>query len=340
MHTASVCWEEALRSFLLHVKATRADATCEFYETQLTMLCRWAELEHIPLDRFGKREMDAYLVYRSEEGNAHTGGGVSETTLHHDSLCAKVFLKWCVKYDVLDRSPLADYQIRRAPKPPKYMPSQEDMQTLLAATSTFWERDSNSSVRYVNLSRLSFHRERNHAILITLLDSACRIGEILSLKVEDYRKEEARITITKAKGREPREIPVSEPCAAAIADWLKIRSRVMKSVPVDEDQGWLFMSETGTRLAEHRFLKTLRRITDFVGLTDKITLHSLRRYSLNRLAKTNLLAAQLIAGHKDTKTTLGYTQIDPDFIRAEHAKAGVLGGILVSKRSVRKKSLL
>jgi len=70
-----------------------------------------------------------------------------------------------------------------------------------------------------------------------------------------------------------------------------------------------------------------------VDLTDRITLHSLRRFSLNKPAKKNLLMAQRIAGHKDPKTTLIYTEIDPDFIRAEHQETGVVRGIIQSKQA-------
>jgi len=43
-------WQEALRDFLLRLQAAR-----DFYPAQLTMPCRWAERENIPLDGFGKR---------------------------------------------------------------------------------------------------------------------------------------------------------------------------------------------------------------------------------------------------------------------------------------------
>ncbi len=61
---------------------------------------------------------------------------------------------------------------------------------------------------------------------------------------------------------------------------------------------------------------------------------------MNRLAKHNLLAAQTIAGHKETKTTLLYTKLDPDFVREMHDAVGVVKGILGSKRPDRRKKLV
>ncbi len=47
----------------------------------------------------------------------------------------------------------------------------------------------------------------------------------------------------------------------------------------------------------------------------------------------NLLATQQIAGHKETRTTLLYTQLDPDFVRDVHDSVGVVRGILESRRA-------
>jgi site-specific recombinase XerD len=82
-----------------------------------------------------------------------------------------------------------------------------------------------------------------------------------------------------------------------------MRAKVMENASAGEDEGWLFVNEYGGRMDESRFLKAIKSVIRYAKLSEGITLHSLRRYSLNRLAKTNLLAAQAIAGHKETKTT-------------------------------------
>ena len=107
-----------------------------------------------------------------------------------------------------------------------------------------------------------------------------------------------------------------------------------------EDEGWLFLSEFGGRLDEGRFLKALKKFVGWAGISDRVTLHSLRRYSLNRLAKVNLLATQQIAGHKETRTTLLYTQLDPDFVRGVHDSVGVVRGVLENKREAKARKRL
>src|SRR5947209_7856386 len=110
MGTPPTTWEGALRSFLLHLKAVRAEKTVRYYKVQLSQLVPWANSQNISLDDFGKRILDEYLSYRLD-------GGTSRMTLRHDALCAKVFTRWCARNDYLKRDPLAEYEVRKAPTP-------------------------------------------------------------------------------------------------------------------------------------------------------------------------------------------------------------------------------
>jgi site-specific recombinase XerD len=337
----TVSWEEALRSFLLHYKGSnRAPKTVEFYRKQLDLLARWAECSQIPVEGFGKRQIDAYLAERVDHG-------ISPTTLHHDALCAKVFMKWCVRYDVIPRNLLADYQVATAPVPYKYMPTQENITKLLWAVSNYYDRERNPDARYISAAKRSFHRDRNYALVLLLLDTACRVGEVMSLKLDNWQEREMvvkgtktkvwHVTVEKAKGKRPRSIPVSATGAQAVNAWLRVRSRIMKEVPASEDEGYVFITEMGTRIDEGKFLKALKRIVRFAELPDMIGNHSLRRYSLNKLAKTDLLGAQRIAGHRRTETTLIYTELDPEHVLDVHTRAAVVDDLVTAKRPPRKR---
>jgi site-specific recombinase XerD len=107
----------------------------------------------VPFAGFGKRHLDRYLVDRKN-------GGKSQTTLYYDAICAKAFFTWCVKNDLLDRSRLAEYQVRNAPQPHRYMPSDEDVQTLIRTIHDYWNVAKNPNVRYYDVKKRLFHRER------------------------------------------------------------------------------------------------------------------------------------------------------------------------------------
>lgn len=328
--TSNTTWDESVREFLLHLQASKAVKTVRFYDVQLRQLTRWADENNAPFASFGKRHLDRYLAHRSKT--------VSRTTLRHDAVAAKAFFKWCARNDFLDRSPLAEYEIHAAPRTNKYMPSDEDMKALLVAIYAFWDPAQNPDVRHNAALRRTMHRDRNYAIILLLIDSACRIGEVLSLRVEDWRPREKLFTVRETKGKEPRILPLSNASIEAVSHWLKVRQKLMASA--SEDPGYLFITEYGTKIDESTFLKALKTILRWATLPNNITLHSLRRYSLNRLAKNNLLAAQAIAGHKSPLTTLLYTKLDPDFIREVHRDTGVLDAVLSNRRITRRRKLL
>jgi site-specific recombinase XerD len=326
-------WNEAIRSFLIHDKAIHARKTVIFHRTHLTALASWAEREGISLEAFGKRHLDEYLVYRREKGLSHK-------TIYHDAVNTKVLLKWCKRNDIIERNPLADYEVRQPPKTSMFMPTENDMVRLLEVALGYWDPKKNFKASYATAKRRGFHRDRNYAIILLLLDSACRINEVLALKMDDYQESEKQITIQESKGRTARVIPVSSDAVEAISVWLSMRRSILKQVPKEKDEGWLFISETGRMISNSSFLRALKGMMAFGEMTEKITLHSLRRFSLNRLAKNNLMAAQAIAGHKDAKTTLIYTKIDPEFLRSAHEQTAVVSTLLRSKRADKRKRLV
>lgn len=218
------------------------------------------------------------------------------------------------------------------------MPAEKDVQALLQAARDFWDPRKNAQARFNCVRKRTFHRERAYALLLGLVDTSCRIGEVLHLTQDNVQGRQ--ITVTNTKSKKTRYIPLSKETVAALAEWKGRRAVLLADVPRDEREEWLFLSETGGRMDEHTFLASLKSVVNYAGLNRKITLHSVRRYSLNKLAKSaNLMAAQEIAGHSDPKTTRIYAKADADFVRAEHSKADVLGGILQSKRAAKRPRL-
>ena len=108
----------------------------------------------------------------------------------------------------------------------------------------YWNPTTNPDARYIPPGKRIFHRDRNYAIILGLLDTCCRIGELLSLKVNDVKLKDREILIRQSKGREPRTIPISGDWVAAVEIWLRQREKAMSGLPAGEDEGWLFVNET------------------------------------------------------------------------------------------------
>jgi site-specific recombinase XerD len=239
----SAPWNEAVKGFFLHYRATRELQTAKTYRAYLRQLADWANTERIEITSFTQRHLVAYLAHRKDMGR-------SDTTVCHDALYATMFFEWCNKNDFVHRDPLAEFKVRNPPKTFKFKPTDENVRDLLEAVLTFYDKTINpTSARGHSAKNRTFHRDRMYAVEAVKIDSACRIGEIMNLQVSDYGSTEKgrQLTVRYAKGREPRILPVSPSCAEAIDEWLKVRARVISNAPHGADEGWLFMSETGGR---------------------------------------------------------------------------------------------
>ena len=330
--TTDYTWGEAFRDYLVSLEAhNRAEKTVAFYRVQLRQLLRWTDTESIPFEQFGKRHMDRFLAERRKT--------VSRSTLRHDAVAAVAFFKWCSRNDYLLRNPLAEYEVKAAPRPAKYVPTDEEVRGLLRALDNYWNPEENPGMKNIPRARRAVHRERNRAIVLMLLDTAARIGEVGHLKLTDYRAKEREITIRESKGKEPRTLPLSPKTVEAVTDWLRVRERMMANALPDDDEQWLFLSEYGTMLDLARFGKSIKGVLRWAGINDKITLHDLRHYSLTRLAKANRVVAQQIAGHKDPRTTDIYIHLDADYTRQVHAEVGTVDAVLENRRLARRKRL-
>jgi integrase len=315
---------------LLHKEAYYRPRTVRYYAVQLGQLVDWSTKNDVPFEHFGKRHMDRYAVYRRESG-------VSETTLHHDGICAKNFQQWCVENDLLNRSLLAEYKVPRAPKPFVYTPTSEEVAALLVALKDYWDPEKNPAVRFEPSVNRGFHRDRNYALFFGLVETGCRIGEMLSLKLGDYDPAARRVTFRETKGKESRTIPVSPEWCAALEVWLKTRRRVTREL--DNDEGWIFISVFGGRLDEGRMNHTMNKARKYAGLRH-FTPHGFRHYTITKLSSVGLPATQIMVGHKDPKTTMGYIDVTEQRMREVHERAGIARRVLVSKRPAERKRLI
>lgn len=129
---ATVNWEEAIRSFLLHEQATKAAKTVMQRRTCTTQLAHWCEDHDISLQDFGMRDLDEYIVLRQQMG-------LKPKTVYHDAVSAKVFTKYCKHYDLLERDPLSTYMVRNPPEIERWLPTSDDMKRLLKVAHDFWD---------------------------------------------------------------------------------------------------------------------------------------------------------------------------------------------------------
>ncbi|BDI31462.1 tyrosine recombinase XerC [Capsulimonas corticalis] len=309
-------WQEAVSDFLLQTRTSREESTEVFYRERLKLLCRWAEGRKITLGDFRARHMREYLNERGEK--------VSDATRRHDAVAARTFFKFCKREEYVTADPLTGYQVPKAERPYVKCPSDDEIRALLTAVTDRYKPSINPKSRFIHAGARLFFGRRNYAIVAGLLETAARIGEMLALTVDDYQPKEGQIVIRKAKGDEPRIIPISSYWIQTVDAYLRVRPKV--------DSPLLFISEFGGEITVSEFGKVFRGYLDYASLSG-FSLHGLRHYALTQLAKTDLWAASQIAGHKDLTVTRRYLHGDPVHVRSVHEAAAPLGRLLHTSRS-------
>jgi integrase/recombinase XerD len=155
---------------------------------------------------------------------------------------------------------------------------------------------------------------RDRAILGTLAYSACRVGELVRLRVGDYKSSGGhRILELYGKGGKERRVPLHPEAVERIDLWIEMAGIM------DDGDGALFRPTSTARgagrdgfrpkaLTIRAVEKLVERYVRQLGLDPAVTVHSLRVTALTtaRERGADIIDLQDFAGHSDPRTTLTY----------------------------------
>jgi integrase/recombinase XerD len=159
---------------------------------------------------------------------------------------------------------------------------------------------------------------RDTVLLSTLYDTAARVQEICDLNTADIRAARPMLLTLHGKGSKTRRVPVMDPTARLLEDYLDKRAR-HPGVGADADP--LFQDPNQTRLTRWGVTKLLAKHVESLRRRDpayaagvNITPHVIRRTRAMHLlkAKVNLIYIRDLLGHADVSTTEIYARADPE----------------------------
>jgi len=275
--------------------------------------------------------MSAYLVARKNQPGPH-GKTVSDRTRHHYAVAAKVFFKFCKQQTMIRTDPLKDYQCPGFNRKIVRVPTTEEVTKILNATKEFWDVKKRKGAKYVGERHASYYAVRNFAIVSGLVTTACRIGEMLSLTVADYRPDDQSVIFRDTKTGIDREVPISKAWVPFVNEYLERRPKEAKT-------DCLFVNRNGDAMVVGIFAKAFKDIAIFAGM-EWLTLHKLRHYAATRLAERDLFAAKEILGHSRIETTMIYAHAQREHVRAIHKEVGLLDGVMETQTSQASKPIM
>lgn len=233
------------------------------------------------------RDINAYAEHDQDRGLA-----INSIIGHLRVVYA--FVRYLVGRDILPVELLQrKIRIQQPEVLPKAIPS-EDIEDLLAATS----------------------KKRDRALILLLLRTGMRIGELLSVKVSDIILPERKILLyVGEKNFHGRVVYFSEDAENALLEWLRVRN---------SQKEYLFYSPTRDNISYVAAWNVMRKLLKKADLLNKgYSLHSLRHTFATTMlnAGLRLEVLQQLLGHKEIDMTLRYARISNKTKETEYFKA-------------------
>jgi len=239
------------------------------------------------------REIDP-LVIRAFLGSLHERKD-GRATIARKLASVRSFFRYLVREGKLDENPARPIRNpRQETKLPRLL-GESEVQVLLETPET---------------STLKGKRDR--ALLELLYATGMRVGELVSLDLEDLDLAEGTILVL-GKGSKERHVLFGEKAKASLQDYLAAR-RGAKAVAAGKGIDAVFIGKKGTRLTDRSVRRILAARLTECAVKHRISPHGLRHsfatHLLNRGA--DLRAIQELLGHASLSTTQRYTHVSTE----------------------------
>jgi integrase/recombinase XerD len=243
-----------------------------------------------------------YQAHLHEETNDK--GESNEVTTQNNGLrVVKLFFRFLREDDYLAQDPSRDVSYAKAPKRlPRSILTRKEVTKLLRAP------DTHSLMGY-----------RDRAMLEVFYSTGLRNSELGALRVDDVDTDEGFVRVNLGKGGKDRVVPMGRIACRYVENYIKaVRPHLVKG----QDNGYLFLSLQGYRMARAVIACVVRKYARKAELGKTVTAHTLRHTCATQMMrnKANLRHIQELLGHACLSTTQVYTSVTITDLKEAHKK--------------------
>jgi len=276
-----------------------SDRTQEQYDYMLSKLLDFLRNEDVVhVEEITSAHLRAFLLNLEEKG-------LSPATVNTAAKCAKAWLNFLVKEEVLAASPMRTVPMPKLKRPRPVIFTPEEVSALLEATNT----------------------PRDRAMLLFLLDSGVRRAELVALDVGDVDLQRGIIHVRSGKGGKDRVTFLSDESLRALQKYLRERVNIAPDSPL-----WLTFT-THKRLTAQGARMVFRRLSERTGI-EHATPHTFRRtcatWCLQR--GMNVYQTAAILGHSDITTLKHYLRFTEQNLYEAHQANSPVQGLFEEKK--------
>lgn len=282
--------------FTLECQSRRFTAdTLRFYRGRMKLFLDFLAAQGIDwLTDLSHHHIRQYLVNLQESG-------VSSAYHHSLARAIRAFLNYCVRDELIEKSPFDKVQMPRLEKKVLEAVNSEGIAAILKAC------------KY----------ERDKAIILFMLDSGVRASELCSLNVEDIDFATGEVAIKRGKGQKGRVVYIGPRARKQIRRYfireLGCEPSAKKPLFITQDDGSRFVYYTLKQL--------LRRLREKSGVN--FSAHSLRRtFAINSLRNgMDIYTLAKLMGHTDITVLRAYLPLVNNDLRLAQEKYGVVDNL-------------
>jgi integrase/recombinase XerD len=219
---------------------------------------------------------------------------------------ARIFFGYWVRKKVIERSPL--WKLRLDLGRERLLPrnlASADAKRLLEQV---WQRVAPTAGHIGNPG--DFLRFRDLAAIEILFATGMRVGELVSLRVSDWRDDEATFIVSGKGSRQRLALLPDERSTRAVRMYLSHRQAMHR-----EHDG-LLLNASGNGISTQGVARVITKTAEAAGVISRVTPHMLRHTVATLLLRNgaDIRVVQEVLGHASIATTQRYTHISKDHL--------------------------
>ena len=297
----------------------KSPKTVAWYTANLKSFHNYLKSRHLPdtLEKIDINVLRQYVLYLLKK-NKYKGHPItpekheplSTSSVHGHVRTLRAFFSWLVAEGLIDVNPAKDL------KPPKVY--QKVISTL-----------SDDEIRSI-LALFTFmnsYNARNQTILMLMLDTGLRMGEIINLKMDDIHMNEGLLKVM-GKGKKERIVPMGSNAQRALQRYLfRYRPQPFSTI-IDN----VFLSVVGKPLTENGVKLIFSRLAKRSGVT-RLHAHLCRHTFATRFLINggDVFTLQQILGHSTLEMVRHYVNLASNHVAIQHHKFSPLDRLNMHK---------
>jgi len=240
-----------------------------------------------------KERFREYLSYLSQKR------GLKEASSKRRFACLKAAFAWLEEEEILNENPFHKYKVRIK------LPSRLPRALTINETKTLL-RHAKRDAEVKTSKAIKLTQELSTRIAIEImLATGIRVGELVSLRLENIDTESGALTIMGKGDRERKVYIINENARALIKAYISERKLCAT------DSANLIINAKGNPASTDQIRRWLRETASKAGIKRRITPHMLRHSAATFLLEAGLdiRYVQKLLGHRSISTTQIYTHV-------------------------------